>query len=340
MKFLIFLFVSVLILLPAGKAEAQSFPLQKDLTRLENTYNDLQSSYEKEKSVLDSLQARFKKRVGEINYEKDRTNPDNEKITSLMSNSVNLSNNIDAQQKKIDKIGKSVTSVKIQLNEKYTGIIDSLKNIRIKGKENQEKIDNLILFYATKRLEVTPEIYSLSFNPYKILELDLQKSKDSAYKRIYSEYLTGAVNEVNNILANISKESNEINQVVELQKKASRFVEETELESGITSGKLSQTDEKNPAAETGTETSTGFYNNFDGARAKNNSLTDNIKIYEELLNQLNTIKSLSVRQMPDVSIQAIGEEIDLNSYDKLLNEVKKRLIEYKRLLMQKSGSLQ
>jgi len=339
MKHLIVLFVSILILSSTGETKAQKLTMPKDLAALENTYNNLQDSYEKEKLVLDSLQTRFSKRVSEINNEKDKTNPDNEKITSLMANSVNLSNSIDGQQKKIDKIGRNITSVKIKLNNRYTGIIDSLKNIRMNGKENKDDIDNLILFYATKRLEVTPEIYRLSFNPYKILELDLQKTKDSAYKKIYSEYLTGALNEVNSILTNISKESHEINQVVELQKKASRFVEETELESGITTGKLAQPEEKSPATETSTENGPDFYNSFDGARAKNNSLTDNIKVYEELLNQLNTIKSLSVRQMPDISSQPIGEEIDLNSYDKLLNEVRIRLIEYKRLLMQKAGSL-
>jgi len=339
MKYLVLLFVSVLIFTSAGESEAQNFPRQGDLIKLENKYDDLQNSYKKEKLVLDSLQERFNKRLRDINNEKDKTNPDNEKITSLMANSVNLSNSIDDQQKKIGKIGRAITSVKIKLNNRYTGIIDSLKNIRVQGKGNNEEIDNLILFYATKRLEVTPEIYSLSFNPYKILELDLKKTKDSTYKKIYSEYLTSALNEVNSILTNISQESHEINQIVELQKKASRFVEETELESGITSGKLAQPEIKSTATESGTETGSGFYNNNDGVRA-NNSLTDNIKVYEELLNQLNNIKSLSIRQMPDVSIQVIGEEIDLNSYDKLLNEVRKRLIEYKRLLMQKSGSLQ
>ena len=254
MKRLIFLFVSILFLLPVSKIESQNIPEQEYLIKMEKRYNDLQISYTKEKSVLDSLQERFNKRIKEINFEKEKTNPDNDKITSLMANSVNLSNNIDEQQKELDKIGKSITSIKIKLNEKYTGIIDSLKNIREKETENKEKIDNLILFYATKRLEVTPEIYRLSFNPYKILELDLHKSKDSVYKKIYSEYLTSAMNEVNNVLANISEESNEINQVIELQRKANRFVEETELESGITSGKLSSVEEKKPAT---LETSTG-----------------------------------------------------------------------------------
>lgn len=337
MKNLTFLLVAVLVLLQTGKTRSQNLTSQDDLIKLEKKYDDLQTSYSNEKIVLDSLNGIFNKRLREINNEKEKTNPDNEKITSLMANSINLSNNIDEQQKKIDKIGKSITAIKIRLNERYTEIIDSLKSIQLTDKENKEKIDNLILFYATKRLEVTPEIYHLSFNPYKILELGLNRSKDSSYKNIYSEYLTSAIKEVNNILANISEESNEINQVVELQKKASRFVEETEMESGITSGKLTQTEEKNPA---GTSSGPGasLDNSFYDGNAKNDNLNSNIKVYEELLNQLNTIKSLSVRQTPDESIQTLDKEIDLNSYGKLLKEVKKRLIEYKRLLMQKSGS--
>ncbi len=338
MKSPAFLLVYIMLILAASFIKPQSLPVKGDLIELEKKYNDLQNSFTNEKMVLDSLKEKYNRRVKEINLEKDKTKPDNHEITSLMANSVNLSNNIDEQQKKIDKIGKSITSVKIKLNEKYTGIIDSLKNIQAEEKVDNEKIENLILFYATKRLEVTPEIYRLSFNPYKILELDLNRSNDSAYKKVYSEYLTGAMNEVNNVLANISEESNEINQVVELQRKASRFVEETELESGITSSKLSQAEEKSTSTETGTDpgigTSNGFYD--DGKRSSN--LNSNIKVYEQLLNQLNTIKTLSVRQMPDETIQTLEKNIDLSTYGKLLKEVKKRLVEYKRLLEQKSGS--
>ncbi len=336
MKSFTFLFISILILLPAVPVRTQNLTERRDLLVLEKRCDDLQNSYANEKILLDSLQNKFNKRIKEINLEKDKPSPDNDKITFLMANSVNLSNNIDEQRKKIDKINKSITAVKIKLNERYTGIIDSLKNIEMQDKDSKDKIENLILFYATKRLEVTPEIYRLSFNPYKILELNLNKSKDSVYKKIYFEYLTSAINEVNNILENISEESNEINQVVELQRKASRFVEETELESGITSSKLSQTGEKNPATITNDEPGTGISNSYYEQRSSN--LNSNIKVYEQLLTQLNTIKALSVRQMPDESIQALEKEIDLNSYGKLLKEVKKRLIEYKRLLEQKSGS--
>ena len=338
MKSLTFLLISVLLLLETGEVKSQNLTSQDNLTKLEKKYNGLQISFLNEKLLLDSLHEVFNKRLREINNEKEKKSPDNEKITSLMANSVNLSNNIDEQQKKIESIGKAITTIKMNLNLRYTGIIDSLKNIQVKEKENKEKIDNLILFYATKRLEVTPEIYRLSFNPYKILELDLNKSKDSAYNKIYSEYINGAIREVDNILANISEESDEINQVVELQRKASRFVEETEMESGITSGKLAQTEEKSPASaslESGTEPDISFT----GDRAKNANLNSNIKVYEELLNQLNTIKSLSVRQAPDESIQTLYKEIDLNSYGELLKEVIKRLNEYKKLLMQKSSSL-
>ena len=112
------------------------------------------------------------------------------------------------------------------------------------------------------------------------------------------------------------------------------------MESGITSGKLAQAEEKKPDIGTGTETGTVTDNYSNGIHARNSSLNNNIKVYEELLNQLNTIKSLSIRQMPDENIQALGKEIDLISYAKLLKEVKKRLTEYRKLLMQKSGSLQ
>ena len=330
MKSISFLLIILLTTFsPVSILKSQNIPAPKDLTELETKYNDLQSSYSSGKILLDSLKNKLDARVKEINIEKSKPSPDEDKITSLMANSVTLSNNIDEQQNKINKIEKSIASIKIKLSEKYSGIIDSLKEVRKKDLKNKEEIENLILFYAAKRLEVTPEIFQLSFNPYKILELDLNKSKDPADQKIYSEYLSNALQEVNNILSNISSENTEISQVIELQRKANKFIEETELESGIASAKLQQETDN---GEKGSNIRNGAFFESD-----NNSLSNNAQVYAHLLEQLSTIKSISVRQMPDEILQSFEKNIDLYSYEKLLNEVKKRLTDYKKLLEQKIG---
>jgi hypothetical protein len=331
MKPVLFLLIAVIItFFPESILKSQNIPVTKDVSELETKYSDLQDSYSSGKVLLDSLRNKLDARVKEINIEKSRPSPDKDKITSLMANSVTLSNNIDEQQNKVNKIEKSIAAVKIKLSEKYSVIIDSLKEIQKKGLENKEETANLILFYAAKRLEVSPEIFQLSFNPYKILELDLNKSKDPADQKIYSEYLNNALQEVNNILLNISSENTEINQVIELQRKTNKFIEETELESGVASAKLAQ---QTSGGETGSNIRSGAV--YD--ESKNNSLSNNAQVYARLLEQLSTIKSLSVRQMPDETLRNLEKNIDLYSYEKLLNEVKKRLTDYKKLLEQKIG---
>jgi chromosome segregation ATPase len=304
----------------------------QNLTDLEKKYNDLQTSYVNEKSILDSLQKKLNLRVKEINLEKSRKAPDYEKIASLMSNSVNLSNNVDENQKKLGKMGKEIEKVKKELNEKYTDVIDSLKVNQKKGTANKDVTENLILFYAAKRLEVIPGINLLSFNPDKIMELDLKKTRNTADKKIFLEYLENALNEVNGMLTNVTAESNEINQVIELQKKTSKFLEETELESGVASGKISQT-----GAQTYSGPESGLdYSGITNREAKAN-LSNNVQVYEHLLNQLNTIKSFS--ESYD-GLHYLSKDIDLFTYGRLLRDVKKGLSEYKKLLEQKIDSFQ
>ncbi len=313
----------------------------QNLDKLEKRYIDLQNSYNAEKLLLDSLQNKFNSRLKEINSEKNKANPDKDKITSLMGNSINLSNSVEDQQKKVDKIEKSILSVKYGLNGKYSDIIDSLKNVHVKNKEDKEKVENLILFYSTKRLEVIPGTNLLSFNPDKILELDLNRFNNSLDKKIYSEYLNNALNEVNIVLGNVTKESKEINQIIELERKANKFIEETELESGLASSKISQIREQNYETNTegqnygpGVDIGIGAV----GDKSRTSNLNNNVQVYEHLLDQLNTIKSLSMRQPLDETLVSLNKDIDLYSYGKILKEVKSRLTEYKKLLEQKAGS--
>ncbi len=333
MKRMIFvLSLLALLFLPQTVLKSQN------LDRLEKRYIDLQNSYNAEKLLFDSLQDRLNSRLREINSEKNQANPDKDKITSLMGNSVNLSNSVDEHRKNINKIESLIISVKTELNEKYSTIIDSLKNVQLKKKEDKEEIENLILFYSAKRLEVIPGTNLLSFNPDKILELDLNKPKSSLDKKIYLEYLNNALHEVNVILASVSKESKEINQIIELERKANKFIQETELESGLASSKISQIEEQNPKTNTEVQYTDPITNAGIGVREKTSNLNSNAQVYEHLLNQLNTIKSFSARQPLDETLVSLNKDIDLYSYGKILKEVKSRLTEYKKLLEQKTGS--
>jgi hypothetical protein len=316
------LFILLILLILSNK-----FLHAQNLSEVENRYNQLQSSYTIEKLVLDSLQAKLNVRAKEINFEKNKPGADGDKIASLMANSVNLSSKVEKQQQKIEQIEKSIESLKEVLNKKYAVIIDSLRNLTKKNKESDEKINSLILYYAAKRLEVTPGINGLSFNPGRILELDSKNPED---KKIYREYIANALKEVNNILAKVTEENDEISQVIELQRKTNKFLEETELESRVTSGKITSAGGESNLPDA----YTGFGTSEEQAKV-NNSINNNVKVYELLLNQLNTIESFGIDYE---NIHTLEKNPDLYSYEKLLKDIKKKLTEYKKLLEQKNDS--
>ena len=79
--------------------------------------------------------------------------------------------------------------MKEQLNRIYIVKIDSLEALKKSGKEDGDKLNDEILSFTGKRLLVAPRILSSSFNPDKVLRIDLSKTGDPKEKALYKEYL-------------------------------------------------------------------------------------------------------------------------------------------------------
>ncbi|HVO73895.1 MAG TPA: hypothetical protein VMT35_07720 [Ignavibacteriaceae bacterium] len=295
----------------------------QSLNELEKNYETLQKEYLKENSAVDSLGALILKRASLIDNEKKKDQPDEDILVGLLSGSATLSNNLEKHQKNLNRIGNDIEQIKKQLFKNYSVIIDSLEGLKASGREN-EQLNSEIFYYTGQRLMVSPKIPMLSFNPEKVLKIDLKKMTDPREKTLFKEYLDNALSEVDKLLGNVEVESNEIGQIADLEKKSKKFLEETEFESGMIPRNISRT------GTSGEGSSSTF-----GERGNPGSNDVNVKAYYSLLNQLDT-KNV---QAPDLgwnrSINTSGKNLDLKDYEKLLKEVKLRLQELKLVLANK-----
>lgn len=311
------------------------FLIAQTLDGLENNYIMLNNSYYQEENKLDSLRKVLEYRAKQIDNEKQKNNSD--KVIDLMANSVNLTNKVEIQQKKVQTIASNLESVKKRLNSKYNVIIDSLKALQTSGsyKGSRKDINDKILDYTERKLIVSPKINSLSFNPGKLLEINTTSIKDPGEKNIYREYLNNALSEINNQISSVEKSSEEIGQIIYLQKKAGRFLEETEFDNEIGHLKRSRSSVE-PGAAAGYPG--GIKNSNDGVGVVNEaarSLSVQMESYGFLLNQLDNDRTSKWSNSRDGS----NKNLSFKEYQAMLKELKSRLLDYKSVLLNKMDKL-
>ncbi len=309
-----------------------NFTSAQSLPDLEKKYDQLNLQFEKENKILDSLKNIYTYRTSLIDIEKEKKNADNERIVEMMAGSVEISNKIESQNKKLSRIENDIENVKDKLHRIYIAKIDSLQNIKEAGKGEDDKIDSEILKLTEKNILVAPKILSLSFNPEKILEIDLQKTKDKKEKVIYKEYLNNALNEVNGLIESVNSQFTEVNQIVALQTKTKKFLEEAELESNL----LIQR-QNNVSTQTQAPISLREVDNS-GLTGTSADFVSNIRTYQIILRQLD-IQQLSKTDLNlKFSSEELNRNLDVKEYQRLLKEVKERLQEFKLVLANKIGS--
>lgn len=311
------LFITAVIILNFSFMNSQS------LSSLEMKYEELEKEFLKENSAVDSLGTLVLRRASAIDIEKKKNEPDEDKIIELMSGSASLSNDLEKHRKKSRNLGDDLEDIKQQLYKKYSTIIDSLQAKKAAGRDNTG-LEEEIFFYTERKLMVSPKIPMLSFNPQKVLRIDMGKIKNPDEKELFREYLNNAVSEVNTLLASVENESSELGQIAELEKRTKKFLEDTEFESGVIPRSISrETGQKNRTeSELGLHGRDGVVNN-----------ADNVAAYNSLLNQLNT--GSMPAQTYSWKVSELEKNMDVENYQKLLKEVKLRLQELKLVLANK-----
>jgi hypothetical protein len=300
----------------------------QDLQSLETKLSSLNKTLIIEKTKLDSLNNYLNDKVKEIDGEKEKKVRDNEKITRLMASSVTISSDIDNQRKKVDTIGTEIEVLKRDLTGRYSSIIDSLNSLEkgtIKNVDKKE-IESQIAVYTEKKLNVAPKISLLSLYPEKILEIDLSKVNNSTEKQMYREYLQTALGEVNERIDNVEARMEESKKIITLNKKTKRFLEESEFETNIRPQSFS----------TGGQVASTDHNNNYGITARSQSgLALQAESYILLLNQLNLNTKTDANSKWNIFFDNKNPSINIEEYQKLLTLVKKRLEEYRLVLLHK-----
>jgi len=295
----------------------------QSLDALEKRYDNLRSVVKKDNMILDSLKNILETRAKQIENEKQKLNPDNDKIIKLMAGSVSLSNLIDDYQEKLDANSKNLKQLSKMSEARYSAKIDSLQLLKKSTKENSEKLDSEILLYTEKRLLISPQVDLLSFNPQKILEIDLTKTKNSDEKASLKEYLSSALAEINAELSEVTKQAKEIDAALILQEKTSKFLAETEFDRDFRPGKSSRS-----------STARTYESSILSVQDKL-VIADQINSYALLLDQLNIFDKSENINLQKFNFKSGKANLSLKDYSSLLKELKQRLSDYKLILTNK-----
>ncbi|MGE5683502.1 MAG: hypothetical protein ACM34K_21790 [Bacillota bacterium] len=309
----------VLLVIPVSLISGQiTFELEKRLVQL-------QDNLEKQSRELELLKQTMNIKAEQIDAEKKRNSPDRNKIADLMSHSVSISNKIDFQQKKLSVTEIEIESVKKLLNRRYASAIDSLNQLKTARKGNQEEIQSQILLLTEKKLITAPKISMLTLNPDKLLKMDVKQAKSEREESLYREYIQSALNEIDTQLKKVNESYREAEEIVYLQKKAGKFLEEAEFQSEIRPGRRSAS--RSYSGENSYASPLDL--SKDGARSAN------LPFYTGILTQLQAVTSPYIKSQWLSSAEGKDKHLSMDEYYELLKEVKKNLQEYRTLLLHK-----
>lgn len=309
----LFIFLVLLFSGPAAKVLAQH------VSEMEKKYTSINSTIDAEQSRLDSLNNLLADRAGSINKEKKKKNPDKERITDLMSNSILLSNQISELRKKIVSLENKREELKDHLRNTYNKIIDSLNTAKMSGNADSDT-DLQILSYSEKKLSIAQKFRDLSFNPEIIISVNPSAIKNPDEKKIFADYIKRALSETNEKIRYVDNQYNEITEVITLQRKAEKFIEETEY-----SNEYRFSRNKTLA---------------EGVKADYNNSRDYIANAENAKVMLNQFRTIDLGDKTRSALSPKLSNLSLKDYQKLLKELKDNLIAFRTILTHKSQSFE
>ncbi len=310
---------------------------------LSQTINDLEGKLDKsqlilksETSKLDSLKTILNARVKMINREKNKRDFDKDYVARLMSGSIIISDHIDSLHNKIEILKKHNERIKAILSTKYGGKIDSLQKLERSGKPAKEQLKEIrsqIYSYIEKRIYTAPDVSLLSFNPDKIVKINPDTLKDPSQRKIYGEYITSALDEVNDRLKKVDESYKEVRSIVALQKKTSKFIEETEFAT-VPPQRINESPsvENYPSTATGNGLPTTPTSNY-GTDVQSSAYKSQAQSYNLLLWQLKR----PFDSYNKLNSEVMSPELTMQQYFDILRELRERLSEYKLLLTHKAG---
>lgn len=304
--------------------------LVNSIQLMAQTLGDLEKQYDtvllkiiNEKSRRDSLNTILNVRVEQIEKEKEKSKVDETRIKELMAQSVIVTNQISLVDNKLRAMEKELSDKAKILEEQYTRLIDSLNTVlkRIKNSSSVEEINALLLNTHQKKIIVSPYPKGLSFQPGKILFINLSETKDSVKKAIYIDYLKQTLVEVDDLLNDIQNKQEELKQIRRLENLTKKFLAEAEFESGI---KTSSTIGNARYSQTGGE--------LVSADVRSAINTQSLS-YFGIINQLSVLEPFS-RKTNRWQKEA-GKKLSPGDYLKMLEDLQSILRQYRNMIVDK-----
>jgi len=305
----------------------------QSITQLELKFQNLNQLLDKEQAIYDSLNTFHNNMISVIDKEKQKDESEKENIINLLASTVVISNQVKEQQIKIDKIEDELEAIKKTLSKKYATVIDSLKTLENSSEYSGDKefLKFQILNSIEKRLLVAPKIYSLSFDPKKLIQYKTSAKMDTLEQKIYREYLSNALVEVDIQSQQLALLKDEIEEVVHLQNETYDFIEDIDSEMLF-----------NPALQT-SKTSTRNDNVYLGGNP--NRIDDEISnifsqanSYLHIFNLLKTSTNIDAQSSWLTPTDTIPANLTFKQYLDLLEDIDKMLQDYRTVLEHKLES--
>lgn len=219
MKILLIIFISVFTV------------ISQTIDKKELKYSEYSLSLAKMQAGVDSLQEELNTLLDRIDAEKSKSQPDQNILSDYLSDALESSNSIDQNNEKIDLLQKKISSIALELNTNYTTKLDSLAEM-IKEKEKRGiatgDLEKQFLLYTFKRMQVSPGLPKLTFDPTMLETIRLDSLKDLKDQEIYRDFLSRAKNELKQHYEQINELEHSIRNIVRLEEKAIVFMEEVE----------------------------------------------------------------------------------------------------------------
>ncbi|HMV26088.1 MAG TPA: hypothetical protein PLH27_12965 [bacterium] len=266
--------------------------------------------------AADSLNQRMKENADEIVQQKKSIQPDKERIARSLAKGLTLSEQIKANQRRMEDYHKRIETLRIQLNSEYDYIIDSL---RIQQKrQNTSSIEKQLRYWTEKKLLITPPMNNLSYDPVTLLKIDLYKITDPFEKEVRKEYLQAAIIEVDKYVDQIRTQRKVYESLVSLRKRTTDFIQDA-YDAGTWAG----------FSRNGTSVikNDGVNNGID-INPQNVQAKTVISVMRQIGNPSNIVRNYE-------KVLSMSEFMSESDYIQLLKEADKQLVAYRDLLTDK-----
>jgi len=294
--------------------------------------DDLESQYQirsttliRYRAILDSLKRQLEISAHQIDEAKERKPADERSIQILLAQSVTIVDKIEEQQQLIARKEEELHSVRETLITRYENDLDSLR-MGVKESVNDDEAEELqseLISITQKKLLIQPDPPALSFDPEKILILNVGSVSDENIKKLYVERVSAALAEIHQKRQQVVGIMREVENLNELRTLAQRFVNRSDLASGPPGSSAWM-------SHSGLRSNSPSVTNFDGEKSPAIPQVDAYIFMWHQLDQIpQALKSEWVVPTDSTRIYSSPQE-----FVALLADLDTRLSEYEQLLKQ------